>query len=69
MLFNNGTPLSDLWLPVRMNGDMAVMRGIMKEMLAEEEKRPGAVFDREFIDQHTVGFEAFRRASSRHAVG
>ena len=37
MLFNKGTPISDLWLPVRLNGDMAVMRGIMKEMLAEEE--------------------------------
>src|SRR5204862_122577 len=37
MLFNKGTPLSDLWLPVRINGDMAAMRGIMKAMLAEEE--------------------------------
>src|SRR4029077_14863498 len=59
MLFNRGTALSDLWLPVRLNGDMAVMRGIMKEMLAEEERRPGSVFDREFIQQYTVGFEAF----------
>jgi hypothetical protein len=36
MLFNKGTPLSDLWLPVCINGDMAAMRGIMKEMLSEE---------------------------------
>ena len=40
MLFNKGTPISDLWLPVRLNGDMAAMRGIMKEMLAEEERSP-----------------------------
>src|SRR5438270_1847148 len=61
MLFNRGTPLSDLWLPVRLNGDMAVMRGIMKEMLAEEERSPESVFDRAFIDEHTAGFEPFVR--------
>ncbi|MDP9004960.1 MAG: FdhF/YdeP family oxidoreductase, partial [Verrucomicrobiota bacterium] len=59
MLFNIGTPITDLWLPVRLNGDMAALRGIMKEMLAEEEKRPGAVFDREFIATHTDGSAAF----------
>jgi molybdopterin-dependent oxidoreductase alpha subunit len=59
MLFNKGTPLSDLWLPVRINGDMAAMRGIMKEMLAEEEGKAGSVFDREFIERYTVGFDAF----------
>src|SRR5438552_810024 len=59
MLFDVGTPLSDLWLPVRINGDMAALRGIMKEMLAEEEKRPGTVFDREFIASSTSGSEAF----------
>jgi len=61
MLLNKGTPISDLWLPVRVNGDMAVMRGMMKEMLDEEERRPGRVFDREFIEQYTVGFDAFVR--------
>jgi molybdopterin-dependent oxidoreductase alpha subunit len=61
MLFNKGTPLSDLWLPIRLNGDMATMRGIMKEMLAEEDRAPGSVFDRAFIDEHTFGFEPFVR--------
>jgi molybdopterin-dependent oxidoreductase alpha subunit len=59
MLFNKGTPLSDLWLPVRINGDMAAMRGIMKEMLAEEDRRPGSIFDRAFIEQYTIGLEPF----------
>jgi molybdopterin-dependent oxidoreductase alpha subunit len=61
MLFNKGTPLSDLWLPIRLNGDMATMRGIMKEMLAEEDRVPGSVFDRAFLDEHTFGFEPFVR--------
>ena len=59
MLFNRGTPLSDLWLPVRINGDMAAMRGIMKEMLAQEESKPGSVFDHAFIEEYTVGFHEF----------
>ena len=61
MLFNKGTPISDLWLPIRLNGDMAAMRGIMKEMLEEEDRVPGSVFDRAFIDEHTFGFEPFVR--------
>ena len=59
MLFNHGTPLSDLWLPVRINGDMAAMRGITKEMLEEEERRHGAALDRQFIAQCAIGFDEF----------
>src|SRR5213079_11630 len=59
MLANRGTPLADFWLPVRINGDMAAMRGIVKEMLEEEERRPGTVLDRSFIEQYTIGFQEF----------
>ena len=59
MITNHGTPLADMWLPVRINGDMAAMRGIMKEMLDEEDRRPGAVIDRAFIEQYTIGFNDF----------
>ena len=64
MLFNIGTPLSDLWLPVRINGDMAAMQGIMKEMLAEEDLHPGTVLDREFIESHTTGADQFLTTSA-----
>jgi molybdopterin-dependent oxidoreductase alpha subunit len=59
MLFNRGTHLSDLWLPVRINGDMAAMRGMMKEMLAQEDRAPGSAFDLKFIEQYTTGFDEF----------
>ena len=61
VFFGGGKKLSDLWLPVRINGDVAVLKGIMKEMLAEEERQPGSVFDREFIGNYTAGFEEFVR--------
>lgn len=59
MLFNHGTPLADFWLPVRINGDMAAMRGIIKDVLEEQERRPGSALDRQFIEQYTTGFEEF----------
>src|SRR5204863_7151396 len=59
VFFGSGTKLSNLWLPVRINGDVGVLKGMMKEMLAEEEKRPGTVFDLEFIRGYTAGFDEF----------
>lgn len=56
-LFGGGTELTDLWLPVTINGDMAVLEGIMKEMLAAEDLNPGTVFDHDFIKHHTSGYD------------
>ena len=55
VVFGSGTEMCDLWLPVRINGDMAAMQGIMKEMIAQEDRSPGSVLDRDFIERHTVG--------------
>ncbi|MFM8432092.1 MAG: molybdopterin-dependent oxidoreductase, partial [Bacteroidota bacterium] len=41
--------LTDLFLPVRINGDMPLLRAIYKLLLEEEDKFPGSVFDLEFI--------------------
>lgn len=57
VLFNRGTKLADIWLPVRINGDLALFKGVLKEMLAAEEAKPGTVFDHKFIRDHTSGFE------------
>jgi anaerobic selenocysteine-containing dehydrogenase len=59
VFFGDGAKLSDLWLPLRINGDVAVLKGMLKEMLAEEKTRPGSVFDREFIRDYTAGFDEF----------
>ncbi|MEK0447469.1 MAG: hypothetical protein RLZZ399_2790 [Verrucomicrobiota bacterium] len=55
------TPLTDLFLPVRINGDMALLKGVMKLLLDAERSAPGTVFDREFIREHTRGYEALER--------
>lgn len=61
-LLGSGTELTDLYLQVRINGDVALLKGIMKEVLAEEDRRPGEVLDRAFIDEHSSGFVAFEAA-------
>jgi molybdopterin-dependent oxidoreductase alpha subunit len=57
--FGKGTPLADLFLQVRINGDVALLKGLMKEVLAQEERRPGQVLDSAFIRDCTSGFEEF----------
>ena len=58
-LLGKSTAMADLWLPVRANGDVAVMKGIMLEMLAAEERNPGGVFDRAFIETCSAGYQTF----------
>lgn len=50
--------LADLHIPVRIGGDMAVLKGLMKSLLERERAAPGTVFDREFIDARTDGYDA-----------
>jgi molybdopterin-dependent oxidoreductase alpha subunit len=57
-----GTKLADLFVQVRVNGDVALLKGIMKEVFDAEERRPGQVLDHEFIDKYTTGFEEFKEA-------
>jgi molybdopterin-dependent oxidoreductase alpha subunit len=58
VLFGEGTQLADLHVPVRIAGDVAILKGILKALLAEEDRRPGEVFDHAFVRAHTEGFEA-----------
>lgn len=53
-LIGSGFELADLFLQVRINGDVALLKGIIKTVLAHD----GAL-DQEFIIQHTIGFEEF----------
>ncbi len=57
-----GTPMASLYLPVRVGGDVALFKGVMKELLEEDVRRRGQAIDRAFVARHTVGFEAFAEA-------
>jgi len=64
-----GTQLADLFLQVRINGDVALLKGIMKEVLDAERRRPGEILDHQFINQHTIGFAEFKEALARVPLG
>ena len=57
-LLGQGTHLADMFVPVQIGGDVALLKGVMKVMLEAEEARPGEVFAHAFIETHTEGFEA-----------
>lgn len=56
-LLGFSTPLTDLFLQIRINGDMALLKGIMKCWQQREREQPGSVFDKAFIDQYTSGVD------------
>lgn len=58
-MLGGGTQLADLFLPVRINGDVALLKAIISLLWYEERQRPGQVFDWDFITSKTSGYEAF----------
>jgi molybdopterin-dependent oxidoreductase alpha subunit len=59
-LLGRSTELASLFVRVRINGDIAFLKGVMKEMLEEERAGGrGGVIDRKFIFGQTEGFDAF----------
>jgi molybdopterin-dependent oxidoreductase alpha subunit len=56
-LLGHSTPLADLYLQVRIGGDMALLKGLMKHLIEAEDRQPGAALDKNFIAANTSGFE------------
>ena len=57
-LLGRGTDLASLFIRVRVNGDVALLKGIMKEMLEADARTGGGVLAHDFIERHTEGFDA-----------
>ncbi len=53
------TALTDIFLPVKINGDMALLQAIALLLSEEEQSHPGNVFDLDFIKNKTEGYEAY----------
>ena len=54
------TKMADLFLQVKINGDMAALQAIEKLLLEAEAKAPGTVLDQDFINRHTVGLDGLK---------
>jgi len=65
-MLSGGTKLSDLHLPVAINGDIALLKAIMLLLWEEEQKAPGTIFDLDFISEHTAGYSEFMTHLQSH---
>jgi molybdopterin-dependent oxidoreductase alpha subunit len=69
-LVGTGTKLTDLFLQIRLGGDLALFRALNLLLLEAEEKAAatgagGTVLDRAFIEEHCAGFEEFAAEAKR----
>ncbi|MEM1407429.1 MAG: FdhF/YdeP family oxidoreductase [Bacteroidota bacterium] len=67
-MLGSGTMLTDIFLQVRINGDIPLLKAILKLLLDHENESPGSVFDHEFIQSKTEGFEDFLADLSRYDI-
>lgn len=58
-VLNIKTHLTDIFLQVKINGDMALLKALALLLLQQEERAPGTVFDQPFIGANTQGFDAY----------
>lgn len=58
-ILKGGTKLADLYLPVKIGGDMALFQYVQSQMLMRSKSSSG-VFDESFIGNKTEGFEAWK---------
>ncbi|MGJ5670178.1 FdhF/YdeP family oxidoreductase [Rhodococcus aetherivorans] len=56
-VLGDGAQIADEFLQIRIGGDQALFQGLAKLLLEEEDRRPGTVLDREFLDSRCAGFE------------
>lgn len=57
-ILKGGVALSDIFLQVRANGDVALLKSLLKLLYDAEQKNPGTVFDLDFIKNKTAGYDA-----------
>ena len=58
-LIGKSVSLTDIFLQVKINGDMPLLQAINLLLLHEEQKYPGKVFDLDFIKAKTEGYDAY----------
>ncbi len=65
-MLGGATRLADLWVRVRIGGDIAFLKGVMRELDEMERRAPATVFDRGFLELRTEGLDAFLADLRRH---
>lgn len=61
-MLTNGIQITDLFLPVKINGDVAFLKALMYELHHMDMEQGGDLIDYDFIEQYTNGYEEFIKA-------
>ena len=60
--------LTDLFLQVKINEDMALLKAIMIILAGEESKEAGSVFDLDFIKEHTLNADSYLKDLEKYSL-
>ena len=66
-VFANGTEISDLYLQLRINEDVALLKAVMLKLFQRAESKP-EILDSDFIQAKTAGFEEFKAELLTHKI-
>ncbi|MFD6161554.1 FdhF/YdeP family oxidoreductase [Nocardia sp. NPDC060256] len=59
--FTTGVSIADHFLQIRLGGDMALFQALGRLLFEAEDRAPGTVVDREFVDAHCAGFDEYEK--------
>ncbi len=65
----HGVPIADEFVQIRLGGDMALFAGLGRLLLEAEDRAPGTVVDRAFVDAHCAGFDDYERQTRAVDLG
>ena len=63
-----GQKLTDIFLQIKINGDVALLKIILKLLWEKEQKSPGSIFDHEFINSNTLGYDDFIKDVATYSI-
>lgn len=63
-----GQELTDLFLQVKINGDVALLKIILKLMKEKEDAVPNSVFNHQFIEEKTAGIETLLKDLDTYSI-
>ena len=60
-VIGDGIAIADEFVQIRIGGDMALFAGLGRLLFEAEDRAPGKVVDRAFVDAHCAGFDEYER--------
>jgi molybdopterin-dependent oxidoreductase alpha subunit len=68
-MLTGATTLADFFLQVKINQDLALLKCIIKLLIEKDKQSDGQVFDYQFINSNTAGYEALMSDLNDYSVG